>query len=67
MKVYDRMCWEIQSGERTFSMSLSLARFVPRAGTEEFLSSLPLPEPMSDDRFFLDLEAVVIFEAFDGF
>ena len=48
-------------------MSLSLARFVPRAGTEEFLSSLPLPEPMSDDRFFLDLEAVVIFEALDGF
>lgn len=65
--MYDRMCWGNQSGERTFSMSLSLARLVPRAGTEEFLSSLPLPEPMSDDRFFLDLEAVVIFEAFDGF
>jgi hypothetical protein len=36
--------------ERTFSMSLSLPRLVPlpAAGTEECLSSLPLPEPSSE-------------------
>lgn len=59
------------SGERikgrTFSISLSLALLVPRAGTDEVLSSLPLPEPISDERFFFDLELKASFDDFGGF
>ena len=38
---------------QTFSISLSRPRFVPRepAGTEDVLSSLPRPDPISEKAF----------------